>query len=439
MSKRKSESFLESERPRKAQKIVSAQLRPVTNTTTKSVESDTVHGPTLSTRGLTRAQEQLISDAPLQEAFLRDLDDVLRNADLSAWSPEDAQKVALPNTADGLIPCATASRNIDLALAHPPTDDQMKSNDSPASEPVDQISFERLFCSETTSQPSTNYHAESDRIPQTSKGQADIHLPLNKPSPISQEMPSLPNTPPHPIASQEIIRDYKNGRLFPSSYLTEIRRQVDADFSNDNWGDSHYLSDAYPFRYFEDFRSDPHKKRDDRAIHQGLKLQAARIPEQTIEESWKRFEDSFTHPELNDSLEAAGTETETGTVTLEQMQQRIQTHIESNRPTSLHRDLEPIVQQQKIFHSLQAMRGLDPPITLITSETHPFRIAMPRTSPWREESARAWRERRASLSARLQQRLEKVGGMAMGMGMGTGIGMGNGGGELCPSTPPELG
>jgi hypothetical protein len=414
VSKRKPQSSPDVERSSKKQKVASEHSLPATDTAKELVECDTLDESVTAQQSPMRVDDRITLDASFPETFMQDLEAVLKNAELSAWSHTGGQDSTLSNSAAGATADVTTSLDPDLALVQQPTDCQVTTEDQLAADENNEVSFESLLYSEVMSQPTVSHHPEGVIAPQASEGQVGIHSFPTKPSckshPVSQAMHSPPKpTPSRPIASHEIIRDYQKGWLLPNSYLTKLRRQVDATFSNDHWGDEHYFSsESSPFRYFEDYRRDPHQKSDDRALDLGLKLCAARIPQRTVRGSWKSFEETITglDPDIMGSTEEE--DDEAVTPTLEEMQRRIQARIEATQPVSIPHDLEPEVQQQKIFINLKAMQIPDFAM-LVAPGTHPCRVAIPPPISRSGDSGWKLRTQMLALRARLQQRVKEIG------------------------------
>lgn len=119
----------------------------------------------------------------------------------------------------------------------------------------------------------------------TARFNIQLDFPFSPPAPIFGSSPltkdvlasSVP-TRSQASHTDQIIRDPLFGQRLPESFVAALRRQVDPTFSNPNWGDEHYFADSNYFRDITDLEQSPHQESDDRAILEGLKMQARMIP-----------------------------------------------------------------------------------------------------------------------------------------------------------------
>lgn len=306
---------------------------------------------------------RLTLDATYQEAFVRELESLLQNGEVSSFSTTGGQDSVLPH----IIAKSTASVELDLLPVQPSAENPT------ATDQIDHGFFQSLLePGELKQGSSSNMHEQGAAHTRPSPTQLDFSsspaISSHESSLLLQEMQPSPMTfPVYPQSEYEAIRDYRTGRRFPNSYLDRIRRAVDPTISNDNWGDEHYFPESSCFRHIEDFRPDPHNRVDSHAISQGLNLAAMAVPLRTMEDSWKRFEESLGKRDSGES------ELELPPASFDEMTQRIQRCIAKSGGLPLPRDLEGRVQRQKISHSCRAMRGINA-VALVAPDIHPFRI-----------------------------------------------------------------
>jgi hypothetical protein len=194
-------------------------------------------------------------------------------------------------------------------------------------------------------------------------------LPSYIPALLPQQMqpPSTPATS-YPPSEYEIIRDYKTGSAFPNRYLNRLRDSVDPTFSNHNWGDEYYFSDATPFTYIEDTISKPHLPAYTPALHWGLKRRADAVPLRPEDDMWKSYQRTM------DRLVRGDGERKHPSPSLQEMEQNTRSspiHTERHRPLPLN--LEPSVQAQEMMDFPGPTQGMQWP-SLIAPAPHPFRI-----------------------------------------------------------------
>ena len=347
-SKRKSQSPPESESSNKIPKVVPEPSLPATDTVKESVESDDFPEPSMSLSDSMKVDDSLL-DASYQEPMMRQLDAGLKSAELS-WAEEDEQNSALAEAASEK---ADTSKS-DSVLAQPGTPGRLVVVDQLAASHFDEAFFEDMMCSESLGLSRVSHHLE---VSAASQDEVGLPSPTSSPSTSSSEPEEMSSPTPFssslPPACCENIVDYRDGQPLPNSYVTSLRRQVDEDFTNDNWGDEHYFGDPAPFRYHEDITPDSIEKIN-KAINKGLKCLAARIPEQSRQKSWRKFELSLDKPGIDDR-----TEDEESRM-FEEMLKRIQARISLTDSLSLPLELEQRVQDQNILHSLNPMQGVHP-------------------------------------------------------------------------------
>ena len=333
----------------------------------------------------------LTLDASYQETFTKELDLLLIDAGLSLSSPVEGQNFVPTNNA------AHTTSRVDFGA--PPV--QSQSVNEFAADPVDDEFFQNLLRSDALNQYSSDPRLQPAARSQSSLMQLDFPsfptMPSDKSSLLPEKMqPPCPPIDLHPPNVYGNVRDYQTGHIFPNSYLDRIRAPVDPTFSNENWGDDYYFSDSCNFRYIEDFKPNPHQGVDREAIFQGLQLRAMSIPERTVEDSWTGFEASLKKLSNEDCKE------KNPPTSVDEMERHLQRSILEAGRQPLPPDLEPAVQIQKIFHSRNAMQGINV-ATLLAPGINPFRVG---TAPFVVESL--YNDRRAAtgrmgLSNRLQR------------------------------------
>ncbi len=320
---------------------------------------------------------------------MKKLEAMLVDHELSPFQPVNGQNLTFKNAA------------LDATVGT-----QSTINDQPGTDHIDHEFFESLLKSEVINGPQSSSHPLDAVTSQPLPAQLDFPSSPRMPSHRSPLLPQdmqPPSTPIHsyPPGDHETIKDYRNGNIFPSSYLARIRGPVDSTFSNDNWGDEHYFSAPRPFRYLEDFRPNPHHKVDNHAIGKGLHGRAIAIPEQTIEDSLKSFEESLN------KLGGGNSGALDPPLSFEEMKQRIQGCIAETEHLPLLPDLDRRVQRQKIIHSRRAMQGINA-AAVVAPGIHPFRIG---TAPFITQSLSSHRrvdKRRLHRNARAEQELREI-------------------------------
>lgn len=332
MRKRKAQGPPEPENASKKAKVVPESSLAAADTAEESVESDGSHDPTTSLTDSITVDDRSFSKTPCQESTVRELGVVSKSVEISGWV--EGQRI------NALAKIAGETADADEF------DSVLVQQSSPvAASHFDEAHLGEITQPDALGQSWASHHTQDTAI---SPDQVDLPSPTEAPStsPSAVEeipSPTLPSpSPPH--ACHETIVDYRNGQPLPNSYLTELRRPVDQDFTNPHWGDAHYFRDPTPFRYPEAFKPDPFEKADDESINTGLQRLAARVPAQPMQRSWTGAERSLSGGAVSAGVQKSGADVDDGdgSMMAEEMRRRLRARLEKMGAFCiLPLDLEP--------------------------------------------------------------------------------------------------
>ena len=274
---------LEPERPVKVQKMMKPQSAATQDNGEERVRSDPPAESEVLRENLESVDARFDLDASCEDAFTKQLTNVLYMPDLTLFPLIDEQASTSAHTAvDG-------NASIDLGVLHA----QSSTKDQSAADQLDEKFLELLDPYMLNQHPSVCCPQDSAPI-QPLSTKLDVSFsstnPLQTSSLLTEKMQPLSiQTARHPPTKYEVVRNYWTGKMFSNGYLDRIRGAVDPAFSNDNWGDEYYFSGSVGFKRLEDIKPNSDHKIDDIATLEGLQLRAKAIPHRTVEESWNSY------------------------------------------------------------------------------------------------------------------------------------------------------
>ena len=328
-----------------------------------AAESDPVTKLAVAQHGPESADIRLSLDASHQQGFGRQVEDLRINAQPLSYRASGRGSV---------LSCAAASAgdssgDTEGLIARSRTGEQT------ATDEIDHDLFQDLLSSDMLEQHPPISPPQFPSSVRSSPVQLDSTFAHGLPSYIPALLPQQMQPPSSPITSHPpfengTIRDYRTGFAFPNSYLNRLRDSVDPTFSNENWGDNYYFSDASPFTYIEDLKSNPHLQTEKEPLRWGLQVQAMDIPWRPEEDIWKSLQRTM------DRLSGGIGERELPSSSQQKKDQEIRpttSHTERRRPSPL--DPEISAQAPEPMNFPRPTQGIEWP-PLVAPGPLPIRI-----------------------------------------------------------------
>jgi hypothetical protein len=348
--------------PNKMQKIL-CPLPVYPDSTNKSAAGEGVTEVVSLQHDCPNSENGLTVNEAAQQAWVEELGMLMRDPRLLCAAGANSQNPNLPG-AD-----LNGKGSADPGLAN----HDLPSNVQLLSDGIDHDFFERLCRLDVINQPSSNAHGTNVETQEHDSFLLDfpsspILQPIQQP-PIPQAVRSrTASTPRQPPNIPEVVKVFETGMAYPQGYLSLVRSHVDPDFSNDNWGEAYYSDNAPRFTHLEDLKPNAQQGIDNHAIMEGLRRQAAAVPERTERAIWKSFEVSLQQsvnggrdPHHDDFTPTS----------IEARQRRIQEVINQIACRPLAPDLEPRIQEKKIAHIRNSLGPKVPQSPHLSKKTEP--------------------------------------------------------------------